>query len=376
VRSAGFIFIVGLTFLGCQEARDEPEYRFVAQGRYVEVVQSTELAGDVCPWAATEIDRQIEELAAEFGVAIPTDYELISRIEESESAANGNCELDVGGCFSPGRGGRPPTITSGVYFLPHEVVHAVQRMRNGAWPHVALLEGEAVLYQGLIHYSAITACPGARVSEAALREALDDRTKLGAYSIYHEIVVRVLDAYGRDGFDSLWAVSSEDRSTEALLQAFEDLFGISLFELTQQPSATCRDLKPGCVGLEQRTLTSSGLTLPVPTSCGEGVVGLETPADAENVGRPEQSFLLEIAEAGDVTISFSGPGQGQIEIAACDGFDTVSSSGQPVQYADENTNVAGTPRPHRFEPGLFRLIVTGLSNDVPADAHIDLDPVE
>lgn len=187
------------------------------------------------------------------------------------------------------------------------------------------------------------------------------------------------DSYGPEGFESLWAASAEDPSTEALLEAFEDLFGLTLFELMAQPSATCQDMRPGCVGLEARTLTTSGLTLSVPQSCGPGVIGLETPPDAESRGRLERSFLLEIAQAGDVMISFSGPGRGQIEIAACEGFENAPTSidfTAPVRYADENTNAAGTPRPFRFEPGQYRLIVTGLAHDEPAQAHLNLAPLD
>ncbi len=106
---------------------------------------------------------------------------------------------------------------------------------------------------------------------------------------------------------------------------------------------------------------------------------MQTPVDAASPGRLERSFLLEIEEPGDVTISFSGPGKGAIEIAACDGFDTIPGSVDsviPVRYAEENTNVAGTPRSYRFEAGQYRLIVGGLANDEPAMADLDLAPLD
>ncbi len=346
----------------------------------MDVVQSNELVGDVCPAAAAEVDRQIEELAATFGVSIAEDYKLLARVEESEEVVQENCELvDVRACFFPGQADRPPLMSSAFSIYPHEVVHAVQRMRDGR-PHVVLREGEAVMFAGLAQTSVANFfCPGTPRDEAAIREALEDRSLVGVYTVYHEIVARVYDTYGREGFDALWAASADDPSTEALLRAFEDLFGLTLFELMQQPSTTCQDIRPGCMGLEERSLTTDGLTLEVPQACGPGVLGLETPADAASAGRLERSFLLEIEEPGDVTISFSGPGGGEIEIAACDGFDFIASSVDsviPVRYAEENTNGAGTPRSFRFEAGKYRLIVGGLANDQPAMAHLDLAPLD
>ena len=291
-----------LAVVGCHQDADRPRYRTVASGDYVDVVQSNELVGDVCPAAAAEVNRQIEELAATFGVSIPEDYKLLARVEAFDEVVEENCELvDVSACFSPGRGDRPPVMSSVFSVVPHEVVHAVQRMR-GSWPHAALREGEAVMFAGLAQTSVTNFCPGMRRNEAKFREALEDDSLVGVYSVYHEIVARVYDTYGREGFDSLWAASAHDPSTEALLRAFEDLFGLTLFELMDQPSTTCQDLRPGCVGLEERSLTTDGLTLEVPQACGPGVLGLETPADAVSAGRLERSFLLEIEEPGDVTI--------------------------------------------------------------------------
>lgn len=372
--------VAALAVVGCHQDDDRPRYRTVASGDYVDVVQSDDLVGDVCPAAAAEVDRQIEELAAAFGVSIPEDYRVLARIEASIEGVGANCELDdVNACFSRGGGEHPPLMTSPVYLSPHEVVHAVQALR-GDWPHVALLEGEARIFQGSVHTSyGNFFCRVTPRDEAAIREALEDRSLVGVYTVYHEIAARVYDTYGSEGFDALWAASADDPSTEALLRAFEDLFGLTLFELMEQPSATCQDVRPGCAGLEERSLTTDGLTLEVPQACGPGVLGLETPADAASPGNLERSFLLEIEEPGDVTISFSGPGGGELKIAACDGFDFIASSVDsviPVRYAEENTNGAGTPRSFRFEAGEYRLIVGGLPNDEPAMAHLDLAPVE
>jgi len=372
--------VAALAVAGCLQDDDSPRYRTVASGDYVDVVQSNELVGGVCPAAAAEVDRQIEELAATFGVSIPEDYKLLARVEAFDDVVEDDCELvDVSACFSPGQGDRPPIMSSTTYIVYHEVVHAVQRMR-GSWPHVALLEGEAVMFAGLAQTSVANFfCPATPRDEATIREALEDRSLVGAYTVYHEIVARVYDAYGREGFDALWAASADDPSTEALLRAFEDLFGLTLFELMQQPSTTCQDIRPGCVGLEERRLTTDGLTFEVPQTCGPGVLGLETPADATSPGRLERSFLLEIEEPGDVTISFSGSGGGELEIAACGGFDFIASSVDsviPVRFAKENTNGAGTPRSFRFEAGEYRLIVGGIANDEPAMAHLDLVPLD
>ncbi len=372
--------LAALAVEGCHQDDDRPRYRTVASGDYVDVVQSDELVGDVCPAAAAEVDRQMEELAATFGVSIPEDYRVLARIEASIEGVEANCDLDdVNACFYRGGGEHPPLMTSPFYLSPHEVVHAVQALRGG-WPHVALLEGEARIFQGSVHTSYATfACSGMSRDEAALREALEDRSLVGVYTVYQEIVARVYDTYGREGFDALWAASADDPSTEALLRAFEDLFGLTLFELMEQPSATCQDVRPGCVGLEERSLTTDGLTLEVPQACGPGVLGLETPADAASPGSLERSFLLEIEEPGDVTISFSGPGGGELALAACGGFDTIQGSVDPVipvRYAKENTNGAGTPRSFRFEAGKYRLIVGGLANDQPAMAHLDLAPLD
>jgi len=372
------VLVVGLLAAAC--GGDEPAYRLVAEGEYVDLLQSMDLDGKVCPGGVDEIERQIRELAEEFQVSIPEGYRLDAYIESSQAVVNERCTTvgSVSACFSDRDASRTPFVTSPRYLSGHEIVHAVQRMRDGGWPHVALFEGEAVLYAGLSdNPPSDTACSAHRRSEAEIREALGDRAKLGVYSTYHEIVVRVYQTYGREGFDLLWAASVEDPSTEGLLQAFEDLFGQTLFELMQEPSTTCQDMRPGCVGLERRTLTKSGLTLPAPNTCGAGINGLETAAGAERPGLLEHSFLLEIEEAGDVNISFSGPGAAQVAIAACDGFDGIPTSlDQVVRYAQTNTNFGEMPWPYRFEAGEYRLIVTGLANDEPAEAHLDLVPLE
>jgi predicted CoA-binding protein len=117
-RLVAALAVAALAVVGCHQDDDRPRYRTVASGDYVDVVQSDDLVGDICP---AEVDRQIEELAATFGVSIPEDYKLLARIEESEEVVQENCELvDVSACFFPAQGDRLPLMSSAfsIYHLP------------------------------------------------------------------------------------------------------------------------------------------------------------------------------------------------------------------------------------------------------------------
>ena len=211
--------MAALAVVGCHQDADRPRYRTVASGDYVDVVQSNELVGDVCPAAAAEVDRQIEELAATFGVSIAEDYKLLARVEESEEVVQENCELvDVRACFFPGQADRPPLMSSAF----------------------------SMMFAGLAQTSVANFfCPGTPRDEAAIREALEDRSLVGVYTVYHEIVARVYDTYGREGFDALWAASAVS------IRAPRHSFARSRTSSASRSSSSCSNPPPPAKTLDR-----------------------------------------------------------------------------------------------------------------------------
>ena len=365
--------ILGALWLpACSE--DDSRYHKVAQGRYAEIWQSDDLEGRVCPDGAPEIDRQIEELATALRVSVPDDYRVIARLESGNDAASEACGDDrLGGCvITANDAAGSPLMISPQYVWGHEVVHAVQRLREGR-PHRALLEGEARMFEDIADVVAILeSCPPQRVSEARIREALEDALGPGNYSVFQEMVVRVYQDYGPAVFDALWAASAEDPSTEGLLAAFENVLGTTLFELMERHSWTCRDHMPGCAGLERFVMGSDVLTIAAPETCAPGITGLDTSAiDTECPGRLVRNLVLELPVRGELTVSFTGSGWASVQVAACGGFDDGHGYGF---YTSRDEELGGEPRRFDLEPGLYRAVVLGTADGLPMEAHFQLAP--
>lgn len=359
-----------LLLAGCSE--DDSRYHKVAQGRYAEIWQSVDLDGRVCPEGAAETDRQIEELASALRVSVPDDFRVIARIEPDDATVKEACgTVDVSACLlTANDAAGSPLLISPAYLRGHETVHAVQRLRGGDWSHAALREGEAVMFADLADsIGTLGFCSPGSVSDGSIREVLDDPSSPGAYSVFHEIVVRVYQDYGPEAFDALWAASADDPSTDGLLAAFEAVLGTTLFELMQRHSLTCRDRIPGCAGLERFSLTSNALTVSVPRSCDDATSGLEpneaTPESKAQYMRVFRSFVLEIDQAGDLRVAFSGA-NGIVNVGACDGFDEVHNYGDYTAAFDRGA--------YPLDAGLYRVFVLGNSDGPAAEAQFEFTP--
>lgn len=358
VRWLARAWILGSLWLpACSE--DDSRYKKVAQGRYAEVWQSVDLKGRVCPQGAAETDRQIEELASALRVSVPDDYRVIARIEPDTETVTEECEnVDVSACILTANDANgSPLLISPQYLRGHEAVHAVQRLRN-AVAHRALREGEARMFEDLADTIGSLDHCGQPVSEARILEALEDPLGIGNYSVFHEMVARVYQDYGPEVFDALWTASADDPSTEGLLSAFEAVLGTTLFELMQRPSMTCRDRHPGCAALERMALTANTLTVAVPRSCDDGSSGLEPE-------RIYHSFVLEIEQAGDLTVTFSGA-NGLVTLGACDGFDERHDYGF--------YSAAFSVEMYPVDAGLYRVYVMGNADGPASEVHFELTP--
>ena len=344
----------------CLACSDDEGYTLVAEGRYVELWQSTALEGQVCPSNAAAIDRRIKELAATLRVSIPDDYLLLAYIEPNDPAVKEACENEnVGACFRWRTDGVPITF-SPARPRDHETVHAVQQFRGTSTPHVALREGEAMMFEASEDRVIVTDfCLPQPLDDAIILAALQDRNEVGAYSVYHEFVARVYQDLGPEAFDQLWNASAQDPSTAGLLAAFEQVAGTSLYEFMARPSHTCRDRYPVCTGLEEHVLTEDGLTLDVPSECETDVTGTA----GNEVFR---SFVLELPQAGDVSVIFDG-GFGLASLGSCSGFDADHG------YYGFSSAIS-PPETRFFEAGLYRAFVMGDETSGSAQAHFSFEP--
>lgn len=349
---------------------EESEYRVVARGQYAVVYESNGLDGDVCPGAAAEVDRQVKDLATALRVEVPDDFKVVARVEPDEATVKALCDNpSFSGCAQRTADGDSLLITA-QYLLGHETVPAVQRLRESR-AHRALREGEAEMFADLADsFGSLDYCMNGAVSEANIRQALDDPGFPGAYDLFHEVVVRVYQLHGAEAFDALWAASAADPTTEGLLRAFEDVLDTTLFDLMQEPLSTCRDQHPGCGGLERRTLPPEGLSFSASQTCGPGVTGLQRPEEAESSGRLYRSYVMEIPEDGMLSADFNGEGASVVHIGACDGFDSVHGYGFFTSADEEQGSVFEYP----VEAGSYRVVVIGFSNGLPSEATLHLEP--
>ena len=351
------VAVLGAAFacvVGC--SRDEPPYVSLAEGRYVELWQSTSLEGDVCTPTAAALDVRIEELSEALRVSLPSDYRVHVIIEPNDPAVHESCDNDLlGGCHRRAEDGSSLVFSSG-YHSSHELVHAVQRLRPG-FPHFALREGEAELFENpeddLAHFVICLDPP----TEGQLLTALGSQLDPGSYAVFHHLVARIYQDLGPDVFDQLWSASSQDPSTERLLSAFEDIVGQSLADFIAEPSLTCRNRMPGCGDdLERVVISEDPVTLMAPNSCGPGVTG----AEPDSLFR---TLLFEIPQDGRLSATFSG-GQALAGVVRCSGFNG-SNSGAYLSWVP-NANE------HHFEAGLYRTFIVGtVNNDVPPEVRFE-----